>query len=71
MLGAIGEQLGKSKTVLRRLRNSLNPFSRFDFGALSGLSHARAWQAKERRSPETLLPLDPWPIQSTRRNDTL
>jgi hypothetical protein len=50
ILGAIGEQLGKSPAALRRLRASLNPFSRFDFGQLSALSRARSWQAKDRRS---------------------
>ena len=49
MIGAIGQQLGKNRRVLRRLRNSLNPFSRFDFGLLAGLRHARDWQARERR----------------------
>lgn len=49
MIGAIGEQLGKDRTGLRRLRDSLNPFSRFDFGLLAGLRHARNWQGKERR----------------------
>lgn len=48
MLGAIGQQLGKPKSRLARLRFSLNPFSRFDFGALAALAHAREWQAKER-----------------------
>jgi len=41
LLGAIGVQLGKKKTALQRLQGSLNPFSRFDFGLLSGLSQAR------------------------------
>jgi len=54
MLGAIGEQLGKNAAALQRLRNSLNPFSRFDFGLLSGLPHAIKWQAKESRPHETL-----------------
>lgn len=49
IIGAIGEQLGKNRTALRRLRDSLNPFSRFDFGPLAGLRHARNWQARERR----------------------
>jgi len=49
MIGAIGEQLGKNRAALRRLRDSLNPFSRFDFGLLAGLRHARNWQARERR----------------------
>jgi hypothetical protein len=52
ILGAIGDQLGKNPKTLKRLRESLNPFSRFDFGMLSGLPHARDWQAKERRSHE-------------------
>jgi hypothetical protein len=49
MIGAIGQQLGKNRRALRRLRNSLNPFSRFDFGLLAGLRHARDWQAREHR----------------------
>lgn len=49
MLGAMGQQLGKNPAALRRLRESLNPFSRFDFGMLAELKHARKWQAKERR----------------------
>jgi hypothetical protein len=54
ILGAIGDQLGKNRKALNRLRESLNPFSKFDFGVLSGLSHARNWQAKERRPHETV-----------------
>ena len=50
ILGAIGEQLGHHPASLRRLRASLNPFSRFDFGLFAGLTHARKWQAKERHS---------------------
>ena len=46
MLGAIGEQLGKKLSALRRLHDSLNPFSRYDFGLLAGLQHAKTWQAK-------------------------
>jgi len=49
LLGALGQQLGKSPAVLRRLRESLNPFSRFDFGIFSGLPTAREWQSKERK----------------------
>ena len=48
MIGAIGQQLGKNRRAMRRLRNSLNPFSRFDFGLLAGLRYARDWQAKGR-----------------------
>ncbi|MBV9499972.1 MAG: hypothetical protein JO138_11420 [Acidobacteriaceae bacterium] len=47
IMGAIGEQIGKKPAALRRLRDSLNPFSRFDFGALRGLRHARSWQARD------------------------
>jgi hypothetical protein len=54
MLGALGEELGKTSTDLQRLRASLNPFSRFDFGLLAGLPHARSWQGKERRSHEVV-----------------
>lgn len=54
MMGAMGEQLGKNEAALRRLRDSLNPFSRFDFGLLAGLPYARNWQAKEPRSHETI-----------------
>ena len=32
MIGAIGEQLGENRAARRRLRDSPNPFSRFDFG---------------------------------------
>ena len=54
MLGAIGTHLGKKAAALKRLRASLNPFSKFDFGMLAGLPHASEWQAKERRFDETL-----------------
>lgn len=49
IIGAIGQELRKSPLILRRIRSSLNPFSRFDFGLLADLKHAHAWQAKERR----------------------
>jgi hypothetical protein len=48
MLGTMAEQLGKPPATLRRLRASLNPSSRFDFGVLASLPLARSWQAKER-----------------------
>ena len=54
MLGAIGQQLGQPESRLAKLRESLNPLSRFDFGILAALAHAREWQAKERRTHETL-----------------
>lgn len=47
MLGAIAEELGKNAGARARLRASLNPLSRFDFGLLTGLCHARSWQARE------------------------
>jgi hypothetical protein len=46
MLGAIGEELGMPAVLLERLRKSLNPLSRFDFGALVKLRFARQWQAR-------------------------
>ena len=49
MLGALGEQLGAPSEQLKKLRDSLNPLTRFNFGALSGLVHATRWQAKARR----------------------
>jgi hypothetical protein len=49
ILGAIGEQIGKKTAAIRRLRASLNPFSKFDFGLLAGLPGARHWQAKGHR----------------------
>lgn len=49
ILGALGEQLGRPTRELDRLRASLNPSSRFDFGMFTDLPNARAWQAKERR----------------------
>ncbi len=47
MLGAIGEELGMAPRGLRQLRATLNPISRFAFGALHVLPNARIWQAKE------------------------
>lgn len=51
MLGAIGQQLGRPENRLAALRESLNPLSRFDFGNLSVLEHARQWQAKDCKNP--------------------
>ena len=48
MLGALAERLGKNERTLNRLRVSLNPLSRFDFGVLAILPNAAVWQAKER-----------------------
>jgi hypothetical protein len=52
MLGALGAELGHDSAKLERLRRTLNPLSKFDFGALSGLRHAREWQAKNRDEHE-------------------
>jgi hypothetical protein len=46
MLGTLGAELGMPDRTLQKLRTSLNPLSRYDFGALRALRHARAWQAK-------------------------
>ena len=54
MLGAIGQQLGRPARKLADLRKGLNPLSRFDFGILAAMVYATAWQAKERRSHETV-----------------
>lgn len=54
VLGALGEELGQRASALKKLRASLNPFSRFDFGKLAGLRTARSWHAKERRKHEAL-----------------
>lgn len=47
MLGAIGQELGFSDKILSCLRESLNPLSKYDFGNLSALKHAKLWQSKE------------------------
>ena len=46
MLGAIGEALGKPPRACARLRASLNPLSRYDFGVLGAMPEAARWQAK-------------------------
>ena len=46
MLGALGELTGADERDVRRLRDSLNPLSRFDFGPLAAMPNARSWQAK-------------------------
>ncbi len=46
MLGAFGELLRRPDEELRHLRESLNPFSRFDFGIFAGMPSAKNWQAK-------------------------
>jgi hypothetical protein len=54
MLGAIAQQLGQAASRLSALRTSLNSLSRFSFGGLAALKHARDWQAKERKTRETV-----------------
>jgi hypothetical protein len=46
MLGAAGQQAGADPKLLDRLRKSLNPLSRFEFGRLRSLRYADEWQAK-------------------------
>ena len=48
LLGALAEELERDPASRGRLRVSLNPLSRFDFGQFTSLTHARKWQAKER-----------------------
>ena len=54
LLGAIGEQLGKNPKILARLKESLNPLSRFDFGNLAELQYAEKWQVKGCKSSEAV-----------------
>ena len=49
MLGAIGQELDKKPVALRRLRESLNPVSRFEFGMLRGLPHASGGTSRAAR----------------------
>lgn len=49
ILGALGERMRAPTKTLFQLRKSLNPLSRFDFGAFAALPNARTWLAKERR----------------------
>jgi|LSQX01.1.fsa_nt_gb hypothetical protein len=46
MLGALGQEAGIPTALLLRLKQSLNALSRYDFGHLRSLQHAREWQAK-------------------------
>jgi hypothetical protein len=49
MLGALGERLSGHAAAVERLRASLNPLSRFDFGIYAHLPNAAAWQSKAPR----------------------
>ncbi|MGD0541030.1 MAG: DUF6088 family protein [Tepidisphaeraceae bacterium] len=53
ILGALGTELRANPASLRRLRQTLNPLTRFDFGVFSALRHACEWQAKLRKQDET------------------
>lgn len=44
--GQSGNSFHPKSPALRRLRSSLNPLSRFDFGMLSTLPNARDWQGR-------------------------
>ena len=46
ILGAIAEEAGQPEAKLEPFRKGLNRLSRFDFGPLRVLKHARSWQAK-------------------------
>lgn len=46
IIGAIGELTHSPKPMIEQLRQSLNPTSRFDFGRLKVLPHAKSWYAK-------------------------
>ncbi|MBS2037934.1 hypothetical protein JST97_23310 [bacterium] len=46
MLGTIGQQLNRPGKHLQLLRASLNPITRYNFGALAGLPQARQWKAR-------------------------
>ncbi len=48
ILGALGEKMGKKPAMLEKLRDSLNPLSRFDFGQFITLTTAKNWYAKAR-----------------------
>lgn len=54
MLGAIGQELGQPQTRLIGLKKDLNSLSRFDFGLLAVLRHAKEWQAKPRKTDEAV-----------------
>lgn len=51
MLGAMAEALKQKPAVLARLRESLNPLTKYDFGPFSVLPSAGNWHAKVKRRP--------------------
>lgn len=46
MLGALGQEARIRKPELVKLRSSLNPLSRYDFGRLRCMKYAKEWLAK-------------------------
>ncbi len=48
ILGALGDEMGKKPAMLAKLRDSLNPLSRYYFGQFAGLSTAHNWYAKKK-----------------------
>lgn len=48
ILGALGDEMGKKPAMLAKLRDSLNPLSRYDFGQFAWLSTAHNWYAKKK-----------------------
>ncbi|MEN6520932.1 MAG: DUF6088 family protein [Armatimonadota bacterium] len=46
MLGALGQEAITRKSELVKLRSSLNPLSRYDFGRLRCMRYAKEWLAK-------------------------
>jgi DNA-binding transcriptional ArsR family regulator len=46
MLGALGQEARARKAELVKLRSSLNPLSRYGFGRLRSMKHAKEWLAK-------------------------
>lgn len=46
ILGALGEEAKAPSAEVEKLRESLNPLSKFDFGLLRALPNAKEWQAR-------------------------
>ena len=46
MLGALGQEARADPKLVARLRRTLNPISKFDFGALRAVKFASSWQAR-------------------------
>jgi hypothetical protein len=46
MLGALGQEIGIAERHLQKLRRSLGPVSKYDFGLLASARYAKEWQAK-------------------------